>query len=562
MVYVERVESNVKKGCAHTLARLTLLVGPNGSGKTSVQNAVELALCGFASDVEGRDLVRKGDMLAKLGPGGKTPLSARVVLSDKRQASWTLTPNTRGGYKEPAHVAVPGLRVLFPVQDVRAVLAGSADTIRLWLMGKIGGTLQASDVEDRLPPDLLADYRAQRQAVTQAGMTEVDILLAVITKAESEARALLTEGKGAQATIDTMGESLAERPTQDQLQEANRALHAAEERLQSMRGAPVGIPDLSALREQAKRAIEAFSKAEETARLAHAATPPLHPREEALIDIRSKIADICEVTTTANSRDCLVCASPLPTSLAPRAVSLRKDISRGQAALNARALAAQKTAEAAQLRTLAETLVSSYKQAESQASVASAAQEALNQAFDEVLEQRDRLGALKRAEQNWHALRAAQDQLRAGKKRAALLKELAEACEGVVEQLLVSVQRMFERRVQAHLPSTDRFALVLLEGKKPVCRLGFVRRDAEGVDKLHTALSGAEWARLTLALGAATYTQDPDTLAIFTPEERAFDPQTLRHVMSALSSAPGQVILQSPNPPAEGYPADWAIIRL
>ena len=43
-VYAHRVRSNVKKGVDVELSRLTLLVGPNGSGKTSVQNALELAL--------------------------------------------------------------------------------------------------------------------------------------------------------------------------------------------------------------------------------------------------------------------------------------------------------------------------------------------------------------------------------------------------------------------------------------------------------------------------------------------------------------------------------------
>jgi hypothetical protein len=98
---------------------------------------------------------------------------------------------------------------------------------------------------------------------------------------------------------------------------------------------------------------------------------------------------------------------------------------------------------------------------------------------------------------------------------------------------------------------------VLVENKKPVCRMGF-RRDGQ----LHTALSGAEWARLTLALGCATYKDDESTVAIFTPEERAFDPVTLREVMVALSNAPGQVLLQSPSKPAGRIPKGWAVVEM
>ena len=92
-LFVRRVQSNVKKGVDCELSRLTLLVGPNGSGKTSVQNAIELAACGFASDVEGRAKVKKGDMLAKLGPATATPRSSEIEVSDGRKAKWKLMPN-------------------------------------------------------------------------------------------------------------------------------------------------------------------------------------------------------------------------------------------------------------------------------------------------------------------------------------------------------------------------------------------------------------------------------------------------------------------------------------
>lgn len=75
-------------------------------------------------------------------------------------------------------------------------------------------------------------------------------------------------------------------------------------------------------------------------------------------------------------------------------------------------------------------------------------------------------------------------------------------------------------------------------------------------------MSGAEWARLTLALGCATYKDTADTLAIFTPEERAFDPQTLREVMVALENAPGQVLLQSPSKPAGRVPKGWTVVEM
>ena len=203
-LFVRRVQSNVKKGVDAELSRLTLLVGPNGSGKTSVQNAIELAACGFASDVEGRAKVKKGDMLAKLGPATATPLMSEIEFSDGRKAKWKLTPNKRGGYHEPEHVSPTELNVVFPVQEVREILGGSADTIRMWLMSRVGSTVREVDVVDKLPDDVQDVYRERARKLRRDGMNEVDILLAVIESSEKEARVLDAESKTAKQVIDTM----------------------------------------------------------------------------------------------------------------------------------------------------------------------------------------------------------------------------------------------------------------------------------------------------------------------------------------------------------------------
>ena len=126
-----------------------------------------------------------------------------------------------------------------------------------------------------------------------------------------------------------------------------------------------------------------------------------------------------------------------------------------------------------------------------------------------------------------------------------------------MDDLLKKAHTKFEKAVQEYLPPGDMFRMVLVENKKPVCRMGFKRGET-----LHTALSGAEWARLTLALGCATFKADDKTLAIFTPEERAFDGDTLATVMNALSDAPGQVLLQSPTKPTNRYHAEWSVVDL
>ena len=143
----------------------------------------------------------------------------------------------------------------------------------------------------------------------------------------------------------------------------------------------------------------------------------------------------------------------------------------------------------------------------------------------------------------------------AAKERADRMGDLNTVCTDLVDDLVKDGRDGFIARVQQYLPDGDTFDLVLRQNKRDVCMFGLVR---DGT--LHTALSGAEWARLTLALGAACIPEDDDVLAILTPEERAYDGVTLAAVMRALAKAPGQVILTSPIKPRGRTPAGWTVL--
>ena len=100
-------------------------------------------------------------------------------------------------------------------------------------------------------------------------------------------------------------------------------------------------------------------------------------------------------------------------------------------------------------------------------------------------------------------MQQARDTLEDARKTASDAKLLAMACKDVIDALVEDGRAGFMSRVQQYLPPTDEFMLQLRDGSRSVCRFGFVR---DGM--LHSALSGAEWSRLTLALGAATTPQD------------------------------------------------------
>mgnify|MGYP003652432388 CR=1 FL=1 len=68
MRYIAEVTTTLKKGCNVTLGPKTVVYGPNGSGKSTIIQAIELATCGWASDMEGRDRVKLSRALARMFP--------------------------------------------------------------------------------------------------------------------------------------------------------------------------------------------------------------------------------------------------------------------------------------------------------------------------------------------------------------------------------------------------------------------------------------------------------------------------------------------------------------
>lgn len=155
--------------------------------------------------------------------------------------------------------------------------------------------------------------------------------------------------------------------------------------------------------------------------------------------------------------------------------------------------------------------------------------------------------------------------------RAQAYKDLLTACKAVQGTLLASAIAHFESAVQAHLPVGLQFGVVLQDAdEREVCRMGFWR--GKGAKrKLHTALSGYEWAIEQAALTLAV--RSVGDVAVCIPEERSFDAQALRAAMDAFSHSEMQLIMTTTTVPAgvvinaDGWidtgtaPAGWTILQ-
>lgn len=569
-MYVERIEGTVKGAVNTNLGQRTLIVGPNGSGKSRIVNTLELALLGYASDVVGRAEMRKEGELIALAAGDD--LTARAILSDGRVCEWG-TKKTKTGAKRAEHVKA--VHAEFPVSMVREALTGSVETARKWLLQRIAATVSRADVVKYLVSDE-SEALYQTKAKWVQG-SEVDVLLAVYESAKTEKRSKATQQTTTAKSISALADGLAAEPTEAQLaaaqQAADDAMRAYRAAVEANALASVATaPDTRALDALYARAAEiaglhefaAQSLRNAEARLA-ALGGPLTPDAREIHDLRASVIHVSETQARASVPVCFVCENPHPTQ---RAAERAKHFHALNGNMNDRETAEADVFSAAEVEAAArqkfEQILADYNTAKAtqaahvpaDAHHVAGTEQAVTDAADALRAANDANATLNRTAGSWKSVRSLKQEEREAKKAIGVLEELIEGCKAAVEGILKSATDAFIAKVQSFLPASDAFTLELNDGEREVCRFGFVR---DG--NLHTALSGAEWARLTLALACATASEATGVLRVFVPEDRAFDPHTLRAVLEALSDAPGQVIIATTTKPAGRMPKGWTLVE-
>tara|TARA_S200002703_G_scaffold12855_1_gene11381 strand:+ start:1243 stop:2622 length:1380 start_codon:yes stop_codon:yes gene_type:complete len=133
--YITDIQTNIKfpgSLCLSGLSKNLFISGPNGSGKTALINALELALTGEARDLGGRDKAKSSKILEGLLHPHEDSLFAVVKLSDGRSASWVME---RG--KRPKHQPVDG-DVHFLLPELLGALKGSKAVTARFLVNYFG----------------------------------------------------------------------------------------------------------------------------------------------------------------------------------------------------------------------------------------------------------------------------------------------------------------------------------------------------------------------------------------------------------------------------------------
>lgn len=545
MAYFKHVTSNVKGGVDVELGEKTIIIGPNGSGKSAVQNSLELATRGFVTDLTGRDEVRKESDLFALGSADE--LYAYATLDDGTEFKWSTYRSGKSVKKaETEHPRT----VSWPVLDIESMLKGNAETQRKWLM-QVAGTVTRAGIHAYLTDTDIYDHMA-----SQYSLPEAETLTKVLESAASSARRTKTQITAAEQTIESMSRGLGSEPSERDLTALRQAVEECEGQVANHTAPSTRLP-LSTVERAQESAVSAFQS---LSGLKDKLNKAREQRAQIQVPATAKLIQSLSVTVKLaaelNMQGCVLCGNEVP----PDWNSLGAEYSQYL----------ERFAEAQQLDTLIEVLTSQVERAQAQTEDAISSWERLQAEYDAqgpetVVDNTAALQALREAQAqlstaegtvaNWKRVRDERELLKEKKGHYRDMTNLKDDCRKAMEELVRQAVRTIEEAVQAHLPESDDFRLVL-DGK--TISMGFVR---DGL--LHTALSGAEWARLTIAVAAAklrlTGHAGPSVL---TPKERAWDPATLSSAMRALSDAPGQVLLLSPIKPKGRLPKGWTMVEV
>lgn len=546
-MHIQKVRGNVKAGVDIEIGPKTLVVGPNGSGKSTLTNVVELALTSRASDISGRnDVAREADVMS-LVRNGEKQLYAEVEFDGGAVARYSTEGSTAKAKK--ASVARPAEfshEDVLPIRTLREALLGSPQTARKFLLAKVGGG-SMPDVEALIPEQLRPQFQNLVRGLPKDTPVS-DAIVQVIELAAKQQRDLVAAAKSNREAGKLVSGGRVAPPSDEQIAHAKAKFDDMRVKLtaaQTAANAEAKFESITAMIERTER------KADEIA-------VQLHDRRTRLNSMRlprempSILQHIFPVLVESHDAgECLCCGGMAPDAAAVDAVKEALD--------NAVDARAGYDALAAEVKALSAEAVSVLAQLESLESEAAELRKAQSEVPDVDAASREydaaenALADIRAAKNAWAAVQKAESAALDFDRQALEWKMLKEACEDAMGMTLDRALAVFVGRVQSYLPKTDVFDLRLRDGDREVVQFGLVRGDL-----LHTALSGAEWARVMAAMASACV---PDgRYACLIPEERAFDASTLKEVLTALGRTPHQVIVTSPVAP-NAVPKGWTVVR-
>ncbi|MFZ9393364.1 MAG: AAA family ATPase [Ilumatobacteraceae bacterium] len=527
--FVAHLTSNLKTADGRprnvTLGSKTLIVGPNGSGKSSIQQSLQLALLGSADDLVGRDEVRDNSLLMSMVSAERLAIHAKLSSGE----DYTFIAKDSG---KPSHDA--GVEAKLPLHEIREVLAGSAATARKALLGWAAKTVTSGDVAEAVP----AIYKAKYQDISASvgrGKSPVDALLATLEYVGKRQRDAAKEASGAEALLTGMAHDIEAAPTEDDINEAQRAYADAQRKLITVRG----------VHQHQSRVLGQIQGIR--AQLAKVDPPSAPQVSDTDRRFYEGMATAGGIAVEKGLTSCPLCSSAVGAAHLKACADFYATEVKAMSIpdygprVNRPFLQSQLELLANELAGIDADMLA-LDPAELEAASNAAQENYLN---------------LRNTSDRWANLAKARDTVAEMTVESETYKGMKKELEGVVVSLLKRVSDAFVARVQSFLPKGWTFGMQLEDGGKEVCRLGLMQGK-----RLRSALSGAEWATVTCALAMAVSADVPaDRPVLVMPEDRGWDATTLGKVLATWADFDGQVVIGTPTKPRK-VPAGWTVIEL
>jgi hypothetical protein len=540
---ITRVTTNIKGGAGVQLGPKTLIIGENGAGKSTIVNGIEFALTGAVSDVAGRAVTAEAGLLKTLARG-------EVNATIERDDGTAVSRAGRFVTGDPGHLPLP-------LRELREAVVGTPQRAQRFILDVLSAKITQEAVLSKLPVSVHATY----QGIAQ-GATAVEQLTNARTAAGKQARDLKKEADGADKMLDAMPRvSTQPLPEAQRLQEEAAVQHFKTNATR-LRG-EIHSAETRASSDQIRARRDALLIANSTIATQHqlysealAQLPP--PDQGTWRDTFSNFESMERILNVQPKQpDCLLCGDiHTPEHYEQRSQAFHTALQLLKARISTNQQIEQKRLELSQQLHLLEkefrrnetelATLAPQLQYEPDPAELDAKREELRLLEDALSGLEKALEVDREARANWSQVQALREKAHNMRGTAAVFKQLQDALDDAISELVDGSLAQIEAATQALLPPTDVFKIQL----EPF-RFGLVRNG-----DFHVALSGAEWVRVITALCAAI---SPDGIII--PEDRAFTPKTLQATMEALLSTPAQVILVSPEPPSRPVPG-WDVIHV
>tara|TARA_R100001086_G_scaffold202409_1_gene118555 strand:+ start:1268 stop:3268 length:2001 start_codon:yes stop_codon:yes gene_type:complete len=559
--YVESVYSNLKsplpggEAWKIDLSQRTLFVGSNTSHKSGVIQSIELALAGSADDIFGRSAVSDAALLLTLAPNDELGVSA--TLSDQQVASFN-AKREGSKVKRPTHDG-PGPATLVH-RSVASALSGSPASARKAFLAWSGNNIDQDSIVAYLPESLQGKYKDIAEHKGR-GKSSVETLIDVAAYAGQRQREASKEAKGAEIILESLGDKVEARPSDEDMTKMRFAVAEAREILDlSVNQAKGGLSEadkdqqMVALNKKRDAWLECKSEAEFSLRDLKSQLPYKGENVDnaiAIVDIAVKHElSVCPVCSSRVGLKHLKNCQGFYQAQHRQWEDKSKQVLESIRLTEERIVGFDRNVVAVDFE-IEELNNKPITNLDSRAIPITDAQSRLQVAMDA-------LTKMDVSCSQWDNIASARNKVVSMQADATTYKELKSACEVAIGKLLGEQAKSFSSRVQKYLPKQWDFNIELVDGGREVFRMGLMR---DG--KLHAALSGAEWTSVVTAIAMAVTDSLPDDYpAVLIPEDRAWDGKTLASVMRGFSSFDGQVVMASTTRPAGKTPKGWTIIDM